>query len=166
MVNILKFVVDIFFFLPGCQRQETSSSCVDCRSQKEEVESLSSETECQKAPRIPKEEVWNLRQGKAEKSCGGRHSSCSCSTFSYKSPYHQVEEKGQHLDRQKCDLCTGFKDPYILGYLDAYILGMLLSSNNQNFQILKLRLGQEVVMFVCVTIEIIGSSVSEVLVIL
>ena len=41
---------------------------------------------------------------------------------------------------------------------------MSLSSNDQNFQILKLRLGQEVVMFVCVTIEITGSSVSEVLV--
>ena len=52
------------FFLPGCQRQETSSSCVDCRSQKEEVESLSSETECQKAPRISEKEIWDLRQGK------------------------------------------------------------------------------------------------------
>ena len=86
------------FFQSGCQRQEKSNSCLDCRSHKEEVESLSSETECQKAPRIPEKEIWNLRQGKAEKSCGGRNSSCSCSTFSFKSPCNQVEEKGQHLE--------------------------------------------------------------------
>ena len=82
------------FVLPGCQRKETSN----CRNQEEEVESLSSQTERQKTPRIPEEEIWNLRQGKAEKSCGGRYSSCSCSTFSFKSPYNQVEEKAQHLE--------------------------------------------------------------------
>ena len=44
----------------------------------------------------------------ARKSCGGRYSSCSCSTFSFKSPYNQVEEKGQHLDLLPAGWCTSF----------------------------------------------------------
>ena len=80
------------FFLPGCQRQETSNSCVDCRSHKEEVESLSSQKECQEAERISEKKIWNLRQGKVGKS------SCSCSTFCFKTPCNHAEEKGQHLD--------------------------------------------------------------------